>query len=299
MTSCAPSRARDPALPGLERVLALPGARVVRHRSGRRCTIRVGADRFVKLYPDEAAEHAHADGLQLWQAAQRGELAFRVARPDGFDPELRAVWQRRVAGAPARDGVRAPTGEELAARLGIAAGTLPGASLRPRRLRDRRSELARSRRRAGELVRRVPELHAPARRLLDALATRLLFLAAAEPRPVHGALHVSQWLDTGAHVALLDYDSLALGDPELDAATFLADIDVENRDRIPVDRLCAAFIAGYEDAAGQLDPQLLAFYRAQRRLEKALRVARARRPDGDRKARRRLRLALECLGEPA
>jgi hypothetical protein len=63
--------------------------------------------------------------------------------------------------------------------------------------------------------------------------------------------------------------------------------------------LCAVFLAGYEKAAGPLDPQLLAFYRAQRRFEKALRVARARRPDGDRKARRRLHLALECLGEPA
>jgi aminoglycoside phosphotransferase (APT) family kinase protein len=112
---------------------------------------------------------------------------------------------------------------------------------------------------------------------------------------VHGALHVSQWLEHGDRLALLDYDSLALGDPELDAATFLADLDVENRERVPVDRLGTTFLAGYEETAGPLDSRLLAAYRAHRRLEKALRVARALRPDGDRKAERRLRLALECV----
>ena len=289
----------DPGLPTLEQALALPGATIVRYRRGRRCTIRVGEDRFVKVYPDRAGERAHADGVDLWRAAQRGELEFLVAEPEGFDARLRAVWQRRVPGDRARNTLFAPNGEELASRLGAAAGSLSRAALQPRRLRDRRSELARSRRRAGELVRRVPELHEPARRLLDRLETARSSLAAAEPRPVHGALYVSQWLDTGARVALLDYDSLALGDPELDAATFLADLDVENRERVAVDRLCTAFLAGYEEAAGPLDPQLLAFYRAQRRLEKALRVARALRPDRERKASRRLHLALECVGEPA
>ena len=118
---------------------------------------------------------------------------------------------------------------------------------------------------------------------------------APRPRPVHGALHASQWLENGHGLVLLDYDSLALGDPELDAATFVAGLDVENRERVQVDRLNTAFLQGYEETAGPLDPQLLAAYRAQRRLEKALRVARAVRPDGDRKAGRRLRRALECV----
>jgi aminoglycoside phosphotransferase (APT) family kinase protein len=141
----------------------------------------------------------------------------------------------------------------------------------------------------------VPALAEPERRLLRALAAAYGGCDPAEPRPVHGALHVSQWLEGDAGLALLDYDALAQGDPELDAATFLADLDVENRERVPVEALGAAFLAGYEETAGPLRARLLAAYRAERRLEKALRVARSLRPDGDRKAARRLRLALECL----
>ncbi len=162
------------------------------------------------------------------------------------------------------------------------------------------TELERSRLRGAELELRVPELGERVRRLLAALEDAHAGLdASGAPRPVHGALHISQWFDGDVGFALLDYDSLALGDPELDAATFLADLDVENRERVPVDRLATAFVSGFADAVGPLDLRRLATYRAHGRLEKALRVARAVRPDGDRKAGRRLRLALECLGEAA
>jgi phosphotransferase family enzyme len=283
----------DSALSTLPRVLTGRSS-VVRYHPGRRCTIRLdenGDARFVKVYADESGVGVHADGLELSRAADRGELDFLVAAPERFDPELRAVWQERVGG----DAVKHRLDEPLAQRIGHAAASLPRSSVRPRRRRDRQGELDRSTFRCAELVRRVPELREPARQLLNALETTLAACNATEPRPVHGALHAAQWLENGGGLALLDYDSLALGDPELDAATFLADLDVQNRERVAVDRLAAAFISGYEAAADPLDPRLLATYRAQRRLEKALRVARTLRPDGDEKAARRLRRALDCL----
>ncbi len=292
----------DPGLPALERALTShDGASVVRYHPGKRCTIRLalgGKVHFAKLYR-EGATRAHADALELWQARQRGELGFFVSKPERFDPELDAVWHRAVRGAPVGERLRGSGGEELARRLGRAAGTLRRAHIRPGRRRDRGSELDRTRRRCSELERRVPELGELARRFLEELEATHAACTAAEPRPVHGALHASQWLESDAGVVLLDYDSLALGDPELDAAAFLADLDVQNRERVPIQRLSESFIAGYEATAGPLDLRLLSAYRAQRRLEKALRVARALRPDGDRKAGRRLRLALECLGRPA
>jgi hypothetical protein len=293
----------DPRLPTLAAALAGPGRRaVVRYRPGRRCTIRVdasGTTRFAKVYGDGRGERVQAGGLALWRAACHGELGFVVAEPDGFDRDLRVVWQRCVAGQPAKDELQLSNGEELARRIGCAAGSLPRSSLRPRVRRARSAELARSAFRCAELERRVPELGPPARQLLRALEAAHAALPASEPRPVHGALHASQWLENGSGLALLDYDSLALGDPELDAAVFLADLDVQNRERVAVERLSGAFLAGYESAAGALDPRLLAAYRAHGRLEKALRVARSVRPDGDRKARRRLDRALAAFGGTA
>ena len=289
----------DPGLPTLERALGgCAGSTVVRYHPGRRCTIRVdagGRTRFAKVYGNRRGERFHADGLALWHSEQRGELGFRVATPGRFDPALRAVWQEGACGAPLRERLGLPEGEELARRVGRAAGSLPRARFRPRAWHDRRSELARTAAQCAELERRVPELGAQARRFLGALEAAHAACGAPRPRPVHGALHASQWLENGRGLVLLDYDSLALGDPELDAATFVADLDTENRERVPVDRLNSAFLTGYEETAGPLDWQLLTAYRAQRRLEKALRVARAVRPNGDRKAGRRLRRALECL----
>jgi hypothetical protein len=289
----------DPLLPTLERALAEnDGATVVRYRPGKRCTIRVereGRLRFAKVYARGKGQAAHAEARELWQAGRRGELGFRVSRPERFDPALQAVWHGSVAGEPVLDRLRAG-GVELAGRLGRAAGTLQRATIRPGAQRDRTAELERTRRRCAELERRVPELGDQVRRLLGSLAVLLGEARPYEPRPVHGALHASQWLDGQGGVALLDYDAVALGDPELDAATFLADLDVENRERVPVERLGASFLAGFEKTAGPLDPRLLAAYRAERRLEKALRVARTLRPDGDRKAARRLGRALDCLG---
>jgi hypothetical protein len=289
----------DAGLPTLE--LALTGARtVVRYHPGRRCTIRVddaGCVRFAKVYGNRRGERVHTEGVALWRSARRGELWFRVARPGRFDPALRAVWQEGLRGEPISRRLRGPEGEDVARRVGRAAGSLPRSAFRPRAWRDRDSELAHTAARCYELARRVPDLGAETARFIEVLEMAYTGCRPPRLRPVHGALHVSQWLENGQGLALLDYDSLALGDPELDAATFLADLDSENRERVPVDRLSEAFLAGYEDIAGPLDHRLLATYRAQRRLEKALRVARAIRPDGDLKAGRRLRRALACLEE--
>jgi hypothetical protein len=288
----------DPRLPALTTLLAGPGRSVVRYHPGLRCTIRLngnGGARFAKLYAGGQGERVHADGLALWRAASRGELAFDVAEPTGFDSDLRAVWQGNVEGEPVKKRLESHEGAQLARRIGRAAGSLTRSSLRPRTRRDRESELARTALRCAELERRVPGLGEQTRALLRALEV-VRPKGEPDPRPIHGALHPSQWLENGSGLALLDYDSLALGDPELDAATFLADLDVLNRKRVPVDLLTEAFIAGYEESAGPLDLRLLASYRAQRLVEKALRVARAIRPEADQKAARRLLRALDCVG---
>ena len=293
----------DPGLPTLPSLLDGGSQRtIVRYHPGRRCTIRSdddGRTRFAKVYADAEVEQIHADGLALWRVAQRGELSFLVAKPVRFDSELRVVWQEGVEGEPVESRLLGSAGDALARRLGGATASLAQSDIRPRRRRDHRRELVRSASRCAELERRVPRLGAAARRLLGRLEAAHRAFPVSDPRPVHGALHTSQWLERGCGFALLDYDSLALGDPELDAATFLADLDVQNRERVPVDRLTAAFLAGYEATARALDPHRLAAYRAHRRLEKTVRVARTLRPDGDRKAARRLHGALELLEEAA
>ena len=95
--------------------------------------------------------------------------------------------------------------------------------------------------------------------------------------------------------SLVDFDRFSLGDPELDVATFISEMDFENPKRVPVEDINRAFRNGYETIAGPLDSRLLNAYRAHKRLAKALKAARAVRPDYERRPERNLRRALECL----
>jgi aminoglycoside phosphotransferase (APT) family kinase protein len=116
---------------------------------------------------------------------------------------------------------------------------------------------------------------------------------------VHGNPHPGQWLDGEAGLGLVDFDGLALGEPELDAAAVVAALEFEDPARVPVGRLRGEFLAGYREGGGSLDGRLMAIHRAQRRLAKAVRAAGSLRPDGDERARRHVRRALLELQEEA
>jgi len=291
----------DPALRSLPALLARRGAHeVVRYRPYRRCTIRfhgAGGVSYAKVFADRRGERIHTEAVDLWAAAERGELAFAVPRPRRYERRARTLWQSSVAGHPVRLGLSGPRGSDLARRMGFALASLASAEFSPRRVLVPPSMVPVTARAAAELVRRVPELEPEVRRLLCRLHRRL---AAARPRPlgpVHGNPHAGQWLHHARGVGLVDFDGAAFGQPELDAASFLAGLEFEDGSRVPVQRLSAAFLAGYEASGRSLDPQLMATYRAYRRMAKALRTACSLRPDGDDRARRHVERALASLGE--
>jgi hypothetical protein len=294
---------RDPQLPTLASVLAGPGRRtVVRYHPNKRCTILVeepGRSLFAKVFSDARGQRIYASGQALWRAACEGELRFSVARPDRFDRPTRTLWESKVDGAPVRERLFSHRGADLAHRIGQAAGSLPRSGLRPCGVNDAKFQLARSVYDCNDLARRVPRLGPALSKLLGELRKVLAGAPGSSLHPIHGDLNPPQWLEGRQGLGLVDFDKLALGNPELDAGTFLGEVDFQNRKRVPVDEINSAFLAGYENETGTLDRTLLRAYRAQKRLAMAAKVARAVRPDGDRKAERRVMRALRCLsGEP-
>jgi aminoglycoside phosphotransferase (APT) family kinase protein len=279
----------DPALRGLPELLARPGRRaVVRYRPYRRCTVRFDRS-YAKVFADRRGERIAAEGRMLCAAAERGELGFAVARPQRYDTASRTLWQSPV---PGRQPERVP-----ARRIGRALASLASASLEPRRVLGPEAPLARSARLGRRLARSVPGVAPDVDRLLARL--RRAHSAAARGRfvPVHGNPHPRQWLDGEAGLGLVDFDGLALGEPELDAAAVVAALEFEDPARVPVARLREAFLEGYREGGGSLDERLTAIHRAHRRLAKAVRVATSLRPDGDARAARHLRRALAELDE--
>jgi aminoglycoside phosphotransferase (APT) family kinase protein len=130
-------------------------------------------------------------------------------------------------------------------------------------------------------------------RLLELLGDAHARLAPRAEKTIHGDPHAEQWLDQGQQLGLLDFESLARGDPELDVAVFLAELDFEDSLQVPVEQLESAFLSGVREVGVILDPARLVVYRAHKRLAKALRSARA---DGDLRAAAHLERTFECFG---
>lgn len=292
----------DDGLPTLRRVLAAAGdAAVVRYRPGRRCTFRVADDRgvrFAKVFGDDTGGPIHDAGVALAAAAARGELAFAVAPPIAWDSDARVLWQGAVAGEPLLERLSTRDAEPLAKQMGAALGTLTTASVFPVARFDAAVQCRRTHQYARELGTRIPALAVEATSLgegLDAIHRE----RPGRVCPIHGAPHVNQWLADADRLALVDFDRFSAGNPELDVATLLGELDFEEDLATPVARIARAFVRGYETTAGALDPLLLRAYRAHKRLAKALRSARALRPDGAERASRHLALAKAALGDGA
>lgn len=288
----------DDRLPTLPAALDVEGeVTVVRYRPGRRCTFRVTDrhhTRFGKVFNDDSGRAIHEMGVALDAASRRGQIGCAVAPPLSWDAERRVLWQGLVTGAPLLDRLSEPGSLDLARRMGVALGTIAVAPLAPATTFDAAVQIARSRSYVRELGMRVPALAADATALGEGLAV-IHRQRPGRACPIHGAPHVNQWLLDGDRLALVDFDRCAMGNPELDVATFLGELDFEEELTTPVASVATAFIDGYESTAGRLDSTLLAAYRAHKRLAKALRSARALRPDGDARARVHLASAVAAL----
>lgn len=162
---------------------------------------------------------------------------------------------------------------------------------------DAAAALARSRRHAHELASRVPCLSDLVDTMHDLLGTLHAQWPSRDRRPIHGSPHPSQWLDAGSEIGLVDFDRFGRGDPELDAGVLLADFDALDAPVVPPERLAAALLDAYRAAGVPLREPLVRAYRAHQQLARALRAAQAIRPDGDRRAEKRLAAAGRTLTE--
>ena len=278
----------DAQLPGLRRLLEGATVEVLRYRPGRRCTLKVGATahhppRIAKLFHDARGAEIDYWTRRVYGAAGDGWLPFRVPEPLGWDADDRVLWQELLPGGRILPILLGSAGPALARRVGEAAGSIPAADLPAGDVLDAPGQLERTARVARGLARRIPELES----LLDAVLARLEALHgrwSVRLRSVHGAPHPEQWLLADDTLGLVDFDRYGLAEPELDCATFVAEVDFEAVSEAHRAAVTEAFIEGYEHTAGPLIRPLLEVYRQHKHLAKALRYARAVRPDGTRRA---------------
>jgi len=290
----------DPGLPGLVHVVRASGASITveRYQPGRRCTVRmVNGSRtlFAKVYATNKGARVYRELVDLWRAASEGELQFATAVPLAWDRTTRTLSQSALTGRPATESLRGDRGDDLARRIGCAAASLTRATVRPAAISGSAAQLIRSRRRAGELVARVPRLAETVAAIMRRLEELHARYSSRRRGPAHGAPHPTQWLVDGTAIGLIDFDRFSWGDPEMDAGIFLGDLDSLDAPAISVERLAAAFLDGYRGVGVVLCAPLVQAYRADQQLAKALRSAQAIRADGDRRAAKHVAVVEETL----
>jgi Phosphotransferase enzyme family len=245
----------DPALPCLAPLLQQPGATVVRHRLRRNATVRLftpegtGFAKVVRPRLERTVAEAQARARRLGTDAfivpgllQLDALPGGVLVTEGIDGTALLDILRSEAAVPAVHALAA------AARALHRAPIPAGAPEHPPVMEGQGLW-----RRIRRLERLRPSFAAAARVSAAAIVPRLAELDG--PRaPIHRDLSGNNTLLVQDRVALLDWDSLAVGDPALDVGSVVGNIAVADlasraqsgtRPLAPATELAAAFLEAY------------------------------------------------------
>jgi hypothetical protein len=209
---------------------------------------------FVKLCNDADAPRMAGNFRHINAAFDRGELGFSVPQLIAYNPAYRALVMTEVGGSPFTELMRRALPEPFAA-VGRMLAQLHGCSMRPETVWTPEHELTILRRHMAGCARALPHLEAPLERLIARLAAAVPTLSDTPKVPIHGNLFGDQILVSRHGIGLVDWDTLALGDPLYDVGRLMAHlIYLAGREKMApaVVRLCAeALLQGYEAKTGQ------------------------------------------------
>jgi hypothetical protein len=234
---------------------------VVRYQPETSATVRYhvaagGGDDAVVIYAKALdADPTELGTLQdrLWhRSASQPEL--RIAPPLGTDPDLRLLWTLGVSGAPV--GARREIAPSLARDVAGAVAALHGSRVAAPHVIRSDDVLAEGRKKAAKLAEALPRC----RSALAAIAPpdRHYEPAVNTPATVHGDLHLDQIVDGPDGLVLVDLDSVASGDAELDLAELVVDVVLRSVPTDAVHTFVSALLETYERAVGEpIRPGLL------------------------------------------
>lgn len=237
---------------------------VVHYVAARSCTVRVSlnlrrgqtderqsAVLFGKTYCLSEGEAAWRGMRFLWESEARQEGRLLIPEPLAYQPRIKTLWQRGLAGENLFECESSPRYSELLAQAGAAVATLhripvstkvlPEAAAIDQKLIEAQELISRFRP-AGrdDLKRLVHELMAANERIGNPPKAML-----------HGDLHLKNFFLTNDRVALIDLDNFCLGDPWQELGSFTAAIYyqclVEGRSLQVAEQTLRPFLRAYRD----------------------------------------------------
>jgi hypothetical protein len=260
-TLCDSAKLRDDVLPALATAAYGPGWNVrncsheiVHYLPERSCMVRldaslvrpqgvgISATFYGKAYPDGQGADTYRYLAELWDRPR-----LRVAQPLLYDPDSLTMWQLGITGV----GPDVHSQENLEGAAAALAelhcshvSGLPAYVSTARRLDEA----------AGVITAALPDRRDRIAALIQLLRAQSAQLAERPRVTLHGDLHLKNFIVTEQGVALIDLDTLALGDPIEDLASFAAALLSSGAAR-PSVCVTPAFVEAYERAAGWHVPE--------------------------------------------
>ena len=258
---CEPTSASSVLSRAVGRPVAATKVEIVRHKAGRRCTLRceIGSGNevvFVKTYARPRARDVH-DRLRALHAAG-------VATPPvlGWDPRARVVVLGGVQGRSIAPLIRAGD-HDIGALAADVLYRLHSADVVLARHHHLDDELLPLQQRSESIARQAPELADSAHRCGELALSGREQSWRWRSRPVHRDFYEDQVLAADDRLVLLDLDDAAMSEPALDVANFLAHLTLLSlRPGAPAAGSLAVarvFRRSYAARDPDLDPDLLAF----------------------------------------
>lgn len=247
-----------------------PNAKIVKYSPHKRCLLQIekdGKEFFVKIYPKkflkrERGEKIHEIGEKLWQFAEEKRINFCVPKSVFWCKKTRAVWQEKFAG---EQFTATRGGTKIAFEIGAGVAIISKLEIVPPRFFDRQEQIKDSHEFAEKIEKFAPYLNAKIDRFFNLAENAKL--PTEKLVPIHGDMHIDQWLYDGKQLALLDFEDFSLGEAERDLASFIVQIKVEypHLDK----EFIESFLAGFRSNNFKENERLMKFYAAHKWLAKA------------------------------
>jgi Ser/Thr protein kinase RdoA (MazF antagonist) len=239
-------------------------ATVVRHKPGRRCTLRYDilagsggrAERlYAKTFASERGPRVHKSVKAIAEARACGPATV-LPEPVAYISRLNLLLQREVAGIPVRAALL--TGDRrLAVKIAEALAALHASDVELDRQHGLEDELAILRGR----VKRIGRSRLRAHRCLARIEAAATAVTGWRSRPVHRDFYYDQLVIDSEVLGVLDFDDASMSEPAVDVANFLAHLRLLALDepaRVEaVDAVALAFRACLHELDPALDPLLV------------------------------------------
>lgn len=216
---------------------------------------------FGKIYPDESGGEVYKIMSQL--SGQMEEL--KIAKPLGYDPELRALWQSEIPGRPFKqEEIASPDCGKVMAQMAVTVAAFHRARLSSQRQLKLENMKALLKETDDIAKKTCPQLTDRIGFLVYSLLTRseTIGRASSPITPIHGDLKIGNMLTNEGKVGLIDMDCVCLGDPLYDIGSFIANFSYNGIligcDESKVRALVEAFCGVYsEQVEWEVSPERL------------------------------------------